>query len=111
VPGDARLGAEEGLLAGIRAPLDELHHAHLHAMAERARHQAEARAGLALAVAGIDQQHAALGLRGGDLVVDDVLLARHAGVVPGVAVGGLGHAKPFVLELVESSGGAIGAAT
>jgi hypothetical protein len=60
VPADARQAAEHGLLAGVGAALDELHHGDLQAVAQRARGDAEGGRGLALAVAGVDQQHAAL---------------------------------------------------
>jgi hypothetical protein len=94
VPAHSRQAAEDGLLAGIGATLDELHHGDLQAMAQRASGNAEGGRGLALAVAGIHQQHAALGGGGLDLLVDDFLLALHAGLVARVACG---FAHGFIL--------------
>ena len=51
----------EGLgFAGLPAPLDELHHRHLLAVAQGAQHQTQGRGGFALAVAGEDQHQALL---------------------------------------------------
>jgi hypothetical protein len=52
--------AQVDLLPGELLALDELHHAHFLAVAQGANHHAEGRAGLAFAVAGQQQRHAAL---------------------------------------------------
>ena len=78
MPGDVGLLAEEGFLAGIRTAFDELHDTDLEAVAERPGDDTESGARLALAVAGIDDQHAAFFLGGIDLAVDDGFLLLHA---------------------------------
>ncbi len=86
--------AEEAFFAGVRATLYELDHRYFMAVAEGAGDNAESRRTLALAVAGVDQQDAALFLSGGDLLVDDRFLALHAGIVAGFlvsVVGSCGH--------------------
>src|SRR5690606_29912070 len=88
---NARLLAEEGLLAGVGTPLHELHHASAHAVSQRTRQHAEGGAGFALSVAGVHQQHAAHLVGLGDTGVDDGLLALHALVVTLVAGGFVSH--------------------
>ncbi len=73
-----RLLAEEGFLAGVGAAFDELDDGNLEAVAEGAGDDTESGRGFALAVAGVDQQHAAFFLGRCNLVVDDSLLLLHA---------------------------------
>ncbi len=68
-------------LAGVPGTLDELHDADLHAMADRAHDHAEGGGGLALALAGMDDEKALLdGLPGDDLVARGLLLAHLLGM-------------------------------
>src|SRR5207245_8588567 len=69
LPGEAAAHHQEGELreplgeeplARLPLPFDELHHRHLQAPAECAEHRAQRRGGLALAVAGVDHDEAAL---------------------------------------------------
>src|SRR5260221_9227125 len=63
-------------------------------MADGAQDHAEARARLALAGAGVDDEDAAVDLRGGDALVDHGLLVLHLALV---ALGvGFGHEIPQV---------------
>ena len=59
----------------------------MHAVAERAREQAEGGRRLALAGAGMHDQDAALGVGGAMLAVDDGLLVRHALGMPCGVIG------------------------
>jgi hypothetical protein len=61
-----------------RRHLHELVDLHGLAAAVRAQRQPEGRRALALAVAGVHHQHAAHPVGGGDVLVDQRLLARHA---------------------------------
>jgi hypothetical protein len=72
---------EEGLFAGVRAPLDELRDAGPHAVTEGADDHSESRTRLALAVAGEHQQQTLVLIGARNRGVDHRLLALHAGAV------------------------------
>jgi hypothetical protein len=85
-------GTEEGLFAGVRAPLDELRDAGPHAVTEGADDHSESRTRLALAVTGEHQQQALVLIGARNRGVDHRLLALHAGAVALVDLALVAHA-------------------
>ena len=70
-------------LAGRPLPLHELHHAHLHAVADGACREAEGSGRLALALAGVDDEQALLdGLGGQHALARRLALAHLLGMAP-----------------------------
>src|SRR5262245_23269062 len=70
MPMHARMRLEESLFAGIRTPLDELHHGDFLSVTQCAGNDAEGGGRLALAVAGMNHKDAALDIRSGNVLID-----------------------------------------
>ena len=76
--------AEEGQglgFPGLPAPLDELHHGHLVAMAQGAQNQAQGGGGFALAIAGEDHHQALFQVPLADALLLNLLAPGHASLV------------------------------
>ena len=93
-------------LAGLPAPLDELHHCHLLAVTEGAQHQPQRRRGFALAVTGEHQHQPLLPVALADPLLLHLLTAGHAtSVTLLVGLGGQDTTGPELGgQLVQLSG-------
>ncbi|OMP13516.1 hypothetical protein COLO4_01515 [Corchorus olitorius] len=83
---------QEAFFAGRDRALDELHHADLHVVAHGADHHAEAGAGFALAVTGVDEQHAAPSLLS-SVVIGVICNQGRVAAVGHLGNGGAQHAR------------------